>query len=131
MEVIDIMEETAIDIEELKNMGCAVLTAVADPVSVIKTLRGLGLDVKQTFLYPDHHVFSRQDIHETAGKLGKGIKAVFITEKDYAKIKNNIRFLREAFSGSRVFLIKVKLEIFKNAQALFGRLDILLDSISG
>jgi len=130
-EVIDIIEGTVIRTEDLNNMRCAVLTAVADPDSVINTVHSLGLDVRQKFLYPDHHVFSRQDIHRVGKELDEEIKAVFITEKDYAKVKNDIGFLKEVFSENRVLLIKVKLEIFKNAQALFGRLDFLLGCISG
>ena len=130
-EVIDILNGTEIGLEVFNNTSCAVLTAVADPDSVINTLRNLGLDVKQSFLFPDHHGFSKEDIFKVGEELDKEIKNIFITEKDYVKIEDKIDIVREVFSGSRVFLIKINLEFLKNAEALFRRLDLLLVRLGG
>ncbi|MDP8234651.1 MAG: tetraacyldisaccharide 4'-kinase [Candidatus Saelkia tenebricola] len=130
-EAIDILDGTAIDLDVLRNMEGAVLTAVADPDSVINTLRVLGADVKQSFLFPDHHDFSKEDLFKVAADLDREIKNIFITEKDYIKIKDKIDIVKKAFSGNKVFLIKINLEFLKNAEALFGRLDILLARLNG
>ncbi len=128
-EVIDALNNVSINIETLKNKNVALLTAVADPDYVKDTLKSLGVLIDYEFIYPDHYAFTKKDILEIKNRCKNNIDAICVTEKDYAKLKEYVDNCRQIFFPVTILVIKIKLEFLENAQALFGRLDILLDSI--
>lgn len=123
--IIDLKTGLEREYESLKEIPSALLTAVADPLSVVEVLADFGLKVKKRFIYPDHYNFSYQDLLCVKKKL-TDIRTLFITEKDYVKIKNIVAQRFEFLNGLDILLLKLKFEFLENEKALYRRLNLLL-----
>ena len=124
----DIARGVQVDQNSTKGIASAFVTAVADPDYVRVMLNQLGVSIKNEFIYPDHHIFSRKDISYVAAKVSSEVKMLFFTEKDYVKFSGDLEFFKQAFNGKILVLVKIGLDYLSNEKALYRRLDILLDS---
>ncbi len=129
-ELYDVFNKREVLSQDISGLKSAFLTAVADPDYVESVLLDIGMDIKDRYIYPDHYIFTKEDLVLIADNIEDSIQAIFITEKDYVKIKNNLEFAKGLFNGKLLILLKVSLEYLDNEKALFRRLDILLGSLS-
>ncbi len=129
-ELYDVFNQTQLQMQDISGIKASFITAVADPEHVRFTLIEMGLNIKNGFIYPDHHIFTKEDLVLIKNSIAKDVKAVFVTEKDYVKIKNDLEFVKDVFSDKLLILFKIGLEYLNNEETLFRRLDILLDSLS-
>ncbi|MDD5613714.1 MAG: tetraacyldisaccharide 4'-kinase [Candidatus Omnitrophica bacterium] len=124
----DITRGVNVSQDSIKGIPSAFATAVADPDYVRVMLSQLGVSIKNEFIYPDHHIFSRKDIAYIAGKVSSEVKMLFFTEKDYVKFRGDLEFFKQTFNGKLLVLVKIGLDYLSNEKALYRGLDILLDS---
>ncbi|MDP8253720.1 MAG: tetraacyldisaccharide 4'-kinase [Candidatus Kaelpia aquatica] len=130
-ELYDVFNQTQLCMQDISGITASFITAVADPEYVKAVLINMNLDIRDGFIYPDHHVFKEEDLVSIKDSIADDVKAIFITEKDYVKIKDNLEFAKDVFSDKLLILFKIGLEYLDNEKTLFRRLDILLDSLSG
>ena len=64
--------------EEFKELDCVALAGIGHPERFFDTVRQLGIPLRQTLAFPDHHAFVPTDV-PVAG-------AVLVTEKDAVKL---------------------------------------------
>ena len=126
----DVFSKKELLIQDISGMAATLITAVADPGYVKEVLINIGVDLRGGFIYPDHHIFTKEDLISIANSIRGDIQVIFITEKDYVKIRDNLEFAKDLFNGKLLILFKIGLEYLDNEKTLFGRLDILLDSLS-
>jgi tetraacyldisaccharide 4'-kinase len=129
-ELYDVLGQREVSGRDISGIKAAFITAVADPYYVRRVLIDAGIDLQDGYIYPDHYIFKDKDLALIA-KDTPDVKAIFITEKDYVKIKDNLEFAKDVFNDKLLILFKVNLEYLDNEKTLFRRLDILLGSLSG
>ena len=79
--------------EEFRQLDCVALAGIGHPERFFDTVRQLGIPLRQTLAFPDHHAFVPADV-PAAG-------AVLVTEKDAVKLVacNNVTLWALPVSG--------------------------------
>lgn len=116
--------------QALRGLAVALLTAVADPVSVKEMLSQIGMRIKQEFIYPDHHKFSERDLAWLKSRLDPKLGAIVFTQKDYVKIRPRREIWLKSLNSWDLLVVEIKLKFLRNEEALFRRLNFLLDNLS-
>jgi len=105
----------------------ASLSAIGDPESFEKTLKKLGLRLKQIWRYPDHHPYTLDELR-SAYTLCSGMPLV-TTYKDFVKFPEG---WRDVVSGG-VYFLSIRMKILGGgdefdawADALYPRLSLRL-----
>ncbi len=79
----DVFGETVYDLDKLKGMKIAAVSAIAVPESFENALRDFGAEIIYTRRFADHHRFTQQEIINTINSSIKhGAEAILTTEKD-------------------------------------------------
>lgn len=97
-------------LDALPARPCVAMAGIARPEAFFRTLRSLGVDVRQCHTFPDHHTFAWRDLQ--AIEAWKDDHNVLVTEKDAARLPE----------GLSVWALVVELEISVGADALAVRL---------
>ena len=95
------------------------ITGIANPLPLIKFLKSFDAVVK-IMQYPDHHVFSRDDIcdiEKTFSALHGRYKFIMTTEKDAVRIANNPYFPTEV--KQHIFYQPVNVEFIQSGKEDF------------
>ena len=79
----DVFGEKTYELEMLKGMKIAAVSAIAVPESFETALRNLGAEIIYTRRFADHHRFAQQEIIDTINDgIKHGAQAILTTEKD-------------------------------------------------
>lgn len=110
-------KETIINKHKLEGKNFILLTGIANPKRVVKSLLSLNINILQHYAFPDHHQFTNNEleiIHKEATIKNCNI---LTTNKDYVRIpkpfKKNMSFIEYELQFSE-----------KNLSTLFDILDI-------
>src|SRR5206468_3190277 len=82
--LFDLKSKTKIPLKHLDGKAVAAFCAIGDPQSFEKQLRDIGADVVQSWRYPDHHPYTRQELR-SIDNVRKGAPAV-TTTKDLPRL---------------------------------------------
>ena len=76
------------NIEKLKNREITAFAGIGNPSNFFKLLKENGLNLKNTYSFPDHHYYSQKDID----KITKNNPSKIVTtEKDYCRMEDKQR----------------------------------------
>ena len=100
----DICKGEKVDLKEIKG-AAACFSALGHPETFENTLRGLGLDLKQVWRFPDHEHYTEDNLYTFEQTRG-GLPLV-TTFKDFVKFPDN---WRDILSGG-VYVLSVNLRI--------------------
>ncbi len=108
-------------LESFRGVSAIALSAIGSPESFVGNLRNLGLDVKKSFEFPDHHLFTEKDLADVRHDRDKSsIQITVTTEKDlYRGAESLVRVLDP-------WVLKVKMKIVKGDEIILKRLRSLL-----
>ena len=107
----------------LKDKKIAAVSAIGDPDSFTKTLTQLGADVKRSFAFMDHYVYSPEDIKNVDEFCqNNGIAIILTTEKDAVKLG---KFKDLVGNNISLLALKIKIEIVKGENEFFSRISNL------
>ncbi len=76
-------------LEYIKGTPIAALSGIANPAYFRHLLEIAGAKVEQEIIFPDHHVYSREDFPSMQVTMGKA-ECIVTTEKDAAKLRGLI-----------------------------------------
>jgi tetraacyldisaccharide 4'-kinase len=111
----------------LREGPIAALCGIGNPEAFRRTLLDLGAEVSNFRAFPDHHVYSRDDVEELrrwAGGLSAGA-VVVTTQKDLVK-------LRLSRLGERpLWCLRIRLGVESGQDVLDGRLHSVLPPVEG
>jgi tetraacyldisaccharide 4'-kinase len=79
----------------LEGLPVAVFCGIAKPEGFLKAVCGLGVEIKDCYIAPDHEKVPVKEFSEKCAQ--KGIKFLICTEKDYVKIENETASLPIAY----------------------------------
>ena len=119
------------DLDILKGMKIAAVSAIAVPESFENALRRLGAEIIYTRRFADHHRFTQQEIINTINwSIKRGAEAILTTEKDAVRFPYVERrdipvlFMRveiEMLSGEEEFMDWIARICFKSPRARQNR----------
>ena len=72
-----------VDLNVLKGRPAAALSAIGDPGSFEASLTKMKIDLKQVWRYPDHHVFTGEEL--AAAQAARGDLPLITTYKDFTR----------------------------------------------
>jgi len=99
--------------EWVSGKNVRVLTGIADGAGFVEAVRGLGANVVDAQIHPDHHGFTDVDIRAA---VGDPVDAVVVTEKDAVKVAD-----RWPLDGPPLWVLRIALRL-DNPDALRERL---------
>tara|TARA_Y100000766_G_scaffold280069_1_gene289293 strand:+ start:3898 stop:4836 length:939 start_codon:yes stop_codon:yes gene_type:complete len=92
-----------INIENFKGTKLLALAGIANPENFFQLLQDNGLKIDKKLIFPDHYMFSKNEIINIKNIAKDNNYKIIMTEKDYCKIKK--------FDTSNLEYLEVSLEI--------------------
>ncbi|MDQ3021742.1 MAG: tetraacyldisaccharide 4'-kinase [Bacteroidota bacterium] len=102
------------------NCSAILFSGIANDNSFIRLVKDWGINITGVNTFPDHHNYTADDINLLEKKYSNNI--FITTEKDFIKIKK----FKEFVSDYPVYYLKMKIEITKNKNIVYDKLDILV-----
>jgi len=105
-------QDTFMSSKELSNKPVSLVSGIADPESFEELIKSLGINIGLVYRFPDHHIYTTQDLNKIKSDLEQnGINIIITTEKD------SVRF--PAMDGGLLdimecFVLRIELEISQN-----------------
>jgi tetraacyldisaccharide 4'-kinase len=81
------LKPDALSLEQLFGKRVLAFAGIGDPERFFRTLRASGIDVVRTRPFPDHHMFSREEIAALAADARREQLTLVTTEKDLARLR--------------------------------------------
>ena len=117
VEVVSLDQSIRMPLESLRDRSVALLSGVARPESIHRTLESLGAHVVEERRFRDHHKYAPKDCRD----LGHSDLLWITTEKDALKI------LPEWLGGITLWVLRIEVEIDEE-DAVLARLEGLLQA---
>ncbi|MFH1678980.1 MAG: tetraacyldisaccharide 4'-kinase [Candidatus Omnitrophota bacterium] len=96
--------------EEFQGKKVSLVCGIADPQSFEDLARNIGIDVGLSFIFPDHYLYTDEDLGRIVRESKqKGINSIITTEKDSVRLSN----LYPLLSNFNCFVLRIKLEILQ------------------
>ena len=80
-------EYRPINLEQFRNKSLTALAAIGNPDNFFKLLKQNNLNIIKKIQYPDHYVFSKNEVSEILNEAHKNNSQIIMTEKDFFKFK--------------------------------------------
>jgi tetraacyldisaccharide 4'-kinase len=109
------LADEALDLSALQGVDVDLVSGVGNPQAFEATVRGLGADVREHRVFPDHHRFSPGDLD------GLGARPVVVTAKDAPKLP----------ATAEVWVLDVALRFLDGEDLLRARLAALPEGLRG
>ena len=89
------------NLNQFRNKKLLAIAAIGNPENFFKLLIDNGLNIEKKLIFPDHYVFSKNEIIKIVEEATNKDYQIVTTEKDYFKIKNfnihKIKYLKVSF----------------------------------
>ncbi len=86
------------NIEDFKNKKLLALAGIGNPENFFDLIEEYGLKIYEKMIFPDHYVFSKNEILNIIKKAKDNKLEIIMTEKDFFKIRNfeidNLKYLK-------------------------------------
>jgi tetraacyldisaccharide 4'-kinase len=89
--LFDCFDKFVHKMDHLKERNVLALTAIASPDSFYQLLENHGAVIVEKMVYPDHHLFTQEDINDVLMKAAKNNASIIVSEKDMVKIRRVIQ----------------------------------------
>jgi tetraacyldisaccharide 4'-kinase len=96
--------------EEFKRKSVGLVCGIADPESFEKIISNLEIHIAVAFKFPDHHIYTSEDLDRIISESKqKGVSVIITTEKD------SVRFptINYQLSTINYFVLRIKLEVLQ------------------
>ena len=112
-------EDNRLSLGVLKGKPVSLFCGIGDPGSFEAITRESGAVVAAFFTFPDHHTYSQKDLEDVIRQSeNKNAEFILTTEKDAARINSS----QLKISSSKIFSLRIELEITKNEEGFHSRL---------
>lgn len=93
----------AINAEEFRSKKLFALAGIGNPENFFKLVEDNNLMIKKKFIFPDHYIFSKDEILNIVNEAENKDCQIIMTEKDYYKVKD--------FNIDKIKYLKVFLKV--------------------
>lgn len=108
------------DSSSLNGKNVIAVAAVANPTSFFSTISGLGGNLVEKLVYPDHYYFSLEDIEELVAKAEEKEALIVTSEKDIVK-------MRKISTEIEVYYLEITVEFLKGEAEIVNLLNQKID----
>ncbi|MGD9014662.1 MAG: tetraacyldisaccharide 4'-kinase [Candidatus Omnitrophota bacterium] len=103
--------DALIDPGEFQGRQAGLLCGIADPGSFENLISNLGIKISASFKFPDHHLYTEQDLERVISELQQKDQDMLITsEKDAVRLSN----LSDKLTTIECFILRINLELLQN-----------------
>lgn len=108
-------------ISQLGQKKVLAISAIGNPQAFHDTIISCGAEIVDTFTFPDHHRYTREDIEKLAewAKNKERADALLCTQKDLVKLRT------DRLGSLPLFAISIEIEICEGESALKDQFDLL------
>ena len=97
--------------DEFSGEKVSLVCGIADPQSFEKLVSKLGIEVALSFKFPDHYIYSEEDLNKIiSDSKQKGINKIITTEKDSVRLQAMNYRLRTM----DCYVLRIKLEVLQD-----------------
>jgi len=105
--------------EALRGETVSLICGIGDPYSFENLMLSLGINIGLSFVFPDHHPYSKKDLENIVRETRKkNIDIIVTTEKDAARLPQLLAYSLQ----QTIFVLRIELKITKNEQEFHNRL---------
>lgn len=113
------------DLGIIKGKRVFLISSIGDPSYFEDTVRGLGANVVEHLIFPDHHDFTTKDHDRIIGRCNeRAFDMIVTTEKDSVKISR----LAMSFGKYQIYALLIKMNILSGKEEFVARLNSVLRS---
>jgi len=121
----DVKARKFYDLSYMNGKRVILVSSIGDPGYFEETVKGLGANVLEHIIFPDHHNYRKKDIERIMKRCDeRKFDFVATTEKDTVKFQR----LALSFAGYPLIVVAVELEIISGKEGLSARLHSLYTS---
>lgn len=111
-----------VDLDQLKQSENMVVSAIAEPKSMLDGVKNLGIKVKEHLIFKDHYLYRTDDIKKIGDRARqKGCSKVIISHKDAIKIKHVLKTVEVHDEDISFIVTHIKASPEKGFWELFDR----------
>ncbi len=112
--------EQVLTSRENENYKVIAVAGIASPDSFFTLLEGMGIEVCERRIYPDHYNFMLKDVKELLEEAKDKKLKIITTEKDIIKIKKLTR-------DESINYLRVKIDFLNGEEKILGLMDDLIE----
>jgi len=113
--------KTVMGSDSFKDKTVGIVSGIADPDSFRSLLCDCGLNIGLSFVFPDHHDYSKEDISRIIKECSReGVDTLITTEKDSARLGSYMDFLEHNLI--KLLVLRLKLELENDEKEFHNRL---------
>jgi len=103
--------DALMDPEGFRGRQVCLVCGIADPQSFERLISNLGIDICLSFRFPDHYLYTQQDISRVIGESKqKGVNTIITSEKDAVRLSG----LSHKPADVDCLVLRIRLELFQN-----------------
>ncbi len=110
----DLKSKRRLDLEFIENKEVLALSSIAHPESFEKTLKDLKAIIMKRLRYPDHHLYTKEDLKEISTKARGCL--IITTQKDGVRLEPLV-------ANESILVLRIKLKITKGQEILETRIN--------
>lgn len=118
--VFDCFDKLRIEMNDLQSKNIIVMSAIASPDSFYKLLEGYGANIVDKLVYPDHYLFTQDDLNDVLIKSAKHNATVIVSEKDMVKIRRVVQDERILYVNISVSFMSGEEELLKGIKKVLN-----------
>lgn len=118
--VYDCFDKLTLEMDDLKDRRIIVLSAIASPESFYHLLESYGSEIVEKIVYPDHYLFTQEDLNEALIKAAKYNAKVITSEKDMVKI-------RRVVQDNRILYVNISVSFMSGEENLVSSIKKVLN----
>jgi tetraacyldisaccharide 4'-kinase len=111
--MFDSFDSLKYKMDELEGRDVIALTAIASPDSFYRLLEDHGANIVEKVVYPDHYLFTQDDMNDILIKSTKQNALVITSEKDMVKVRRVIQDARIVYVNISVSFIAGEEEVME------------------
>lgn len=118
--VFDCFDKLKLQMNELENKKIIVLSAIASPESLYRLLESYGATIVDKLVYPDHYLFTQEDLNEVLVKSSSLNATIIVSEKDMVKIGRVVQDERLLYVNISVSFMSGEEELLKGIKRILN-----------
>ena len=113
-----------VELSSVKNQAVALVSAIGDPASFERMVCALEVQLKEHFVFPDHHWFTRKDWETILADCHRQqVELLITTGKDAIRLNS---FKRDIPESLRFYILQIELTITYVQEDFYKRIDRVL-----
>lgn len=116
----DCFDKKILKMDELKDRNIIVLSAIASPDSFYHLLEGYGANIVEKVVFPDHYLFTQEDLNNVLIKSAKHNATIITSEKDMVKI-------RRVVQDERILYVNISVSFMSGENQLLSSVKKVLN----